>query len=406
MTPLRLAWSNMRHRTGHTLVALLGLTAVVLLVFMQLGFLDAVRRSASLLYGQLDFDLIILSEEYVNLGMPGTLPRSCLAQARSVPGVEAIHPLTATTGMWRGRRPVKDAQQRDVYPEWSIMLLAVDPDQLGTVFDEPVGRLVRSKAELAGYADLLRRSDNVLIDRSSRPEYGDAATWRPGSRNELNGQAVQVVGDVQVGTGFGYSALLILSEDALSRLTAWSPREVTFGLVKLEGGSQPSDPGHLTRARREVARALPPGTARVLTRDELYAQETEYWMSQTAIGRFFEVGVWVAFAVGAIFVYQMVAADISNNLPEFATVRALGYKGFYLSRVVIYQGLLLALVGYIPGLALALIGYLMTYVGSGVPITMTWERIGSVLGLTVLICLASTVLAIRLALKADPADLF
>jgi putative ABC transport system permease protein len=116
------------------------------------------------------------------------------------------------------------------------MTLAVEPDSLGEVFHEPEGNLVRSPAERAAYARLLSRRGNVLIDRTSRKEHGDARTWRPGAANRLNGRPVEVVGDVKIGTGFGYNGLLVLSEETMQDVSGWPASRATFGLVKLSPG--------------------------------------------------------------------------------------------------------------------------------------------------------------------------
>jgi putative ABC transport system permease protein len=110
--------------------------------------------------------------------------------------------------------------------------------------------------------------------------------------------------------------------------------------------------------------------------------------------------------VGGIFVYQMMATDINKNLPEYATIKALGYPGNYLSRVVYAQGVLLALVGYLPGLAVSLVGYELTRTGAGIPIGMTAARLAAVLVMTLLMCLLSASVAVRIVQRANPADLF
>jgi putative ABC transport system permease protein len=400
MSPLRLAWSNLRHQLLRSLLALTGVAAVVLLVFMQLGFLDSVRRTATLLFDQLDFDLILVSSEYDNLQMPGSFPRARLAQARSADGVQSVRPLTASLGLWRSPRPVRNGRH-DAQPEWNIMVLAVDPASLAEVFRDPVGGLVRSSDELAAYARLLGRGNTVLIDRTSRKEYGDAETWRPGTRNVLNGRSVVIVGDIKIGSGFGYNGLLLLSEETLATVTGWPAERVTFGLITLAPGHDPR------RARDELARHLPEGAGvKVLTRDDLSEYEIDFWMNRTAIGQFFLIGVGVALVVGGMFVYQMMAADINKNLPEYATIRALGYKGKYLSRVVIAQGVLLALLGYVPGLICSLVGYEMARDGAHIPIGMTTTRLVSVLGMTLLMCLLSASVAVRIVQRANPADLF
>jgi putative ABC transport system permease protein len=394
MSPARLAWSNLRHQRARTLIALVGVCAVVLLVFMQLGFLDSVTRTATLVYDHLDFDLLVVSSEFVNLGAPASFPRARLAQAGAAPDVRSARPLTAIVGLWR--RPAPPGGRAS---EWPIMALGVEPAELPAVLRDPVGRVVRSPEELAAHAALLGRTDLVLIDRSSRREYGSPETWRPGAVYELNGREVVIGGDIKVGIGFGYNGLLLTSEETLARVAGWPRDQVTFGLIKLA-------PGADRRAARDALTQSLPGDVMVLTREEINARENDYWVSRTAVGQFFVVGVGVALVVGGIFVYQMMATDITRRLPEYATLRALGYWKGFLPRVVFAQGTLLALIGYVPGLLMALVGYEMARYGAGIPIGMTGWRLVLVLGLTVGMCLLSSLVAVRIVQRANPADLF
>jgi putative ABC transport system permease protein len=391
-----LAWSNLRHNIARTLISVVGVGAVVLLVFMQLGFRDSVRRTATLLYDHLDFDLLVTSREFINLGKPASLPRQRLAQASALPGVAAVEPLTTSIGLWRQRR--EDPSQ-PLPPSWNIMILAVEPDGLERVLREPVGKVVRSRQELADQAGLLGRGSVVLIDRSSRKEYGTPATWTPGTRYELNGQEVEIGGDFKLGTGFGYNGLLLTGEETLTRVSGWPRDQVTFGLVKLVAGTPPR------RAQQALAAALP-RDVRVWTREDINHQEEDFWLSRTAVGQFFLVGVVVALMVGAIFVYQLMAGDISKRLPEYATLRALGYRRAYLTRTVYAQGVLLALAGYLPGSLLSLVGYKLARVNARIPIEMTSDRLAFVLLATLAMCLLSATVAVRIAQRANPADLF
>jgi putative ABC transport system permease protein len=393
MSPVRLAWSNLLNQRARTLIALVGVSAVVLLVFMQLGFLDSVTRTATLLYDHLDFDLLVVSSEFINLGAPASFPRARLAQAGAAPDVRSARPLTATVGLWRRPAPSGAASS-----EWPIMALAVEPAELPAVLRDPVGSVVRSPEELAAHAALLGRTDLVLIDRSSRKEYGSPETWRPGAVYELNGREVVIGGDVSVGTGFGYNGLLLTSEETLAR-AGWPRDQVTFGLIKLAPGADPR------AARDALARSLP-SDVRALTREEINALENDYWVSRTAVGRFFVFGVGVALVVGGIFVYQMMATDITRRLPEYATLRALGYRKGFLTRAVYAQGALLALIGYVPGLLMSLVGYEMAAYEARIPIGMTGWRLVLVLGMTVGMCLLSSLVAVRIVQRADPADLF
>ena len=114
----------------------------------------------------------------------------------------------------------------------------------------------------------------------------------------------------------------------------------------------------------------------------------------------------LAVVVGIIFVYQMMAADIRNMLPEYATVKALGYRPPYLTGVVLWQAVLLAGFGYLPGFLTALGLYSVARKFGGIPTGMTVEVAVGVLVLTCGMCLASGLLAVRKVHSADPADLF
>ncbi|MFO0825018.1 MAG: FtsX-like permease family protein [Gemmataceae bacterium] len=150
---------------------------------------------------------------------------------------------------------------------------------------------------------------------------------------------------------------------------------------------------------------LPPDV-KVVTRGELNTNESRYWLRLTSIGQFLVVAVILAVVVGIIFVYQMMAADIRNMLPEYATVKALGYRPTYLTAVVLWQAALLAMLGYIPGFFAALVLYAGARSFGGIPTGMTWDVALGVLTLTQGMCLASGLLAVRKVHAADPADLF
>src|SRR5690242_8131513 len=55
MNPLRLAWANLVHKRTRTLLAAAGVAFAVVLVFMELGMLGGVGRTATMLYDNLQF---------------------------------------------------------------------------------------------------------------------------------------------------------------------------------------------------------------------------------------------------------------------------------------------------------------------------------------------------------------
>jgi putative ABC transport system permease protein len=393
MNPFTLAWANLRHQRMRTFIAVGGVSFSVVLLFMQLGFLGSVDRAATQLYDHLDFDLLLLSSEYLDLNRPGDFPRERLAQAR-IDGVSAVLPLTTGLNLWRDPRP-----DIAVRRHWNIQVLAVEPAQLGQVFGGTALPIFHSQAELTEARTALARLDTVLLDENSWPEYGGPEERRPGARGELNGRRVELAGLFTIGTGFGFNGLLLTSEATFNRATGRDPNRVTFGQVQLAPNTDAA------AVRAALAHVLP-CDVQAMTRAEINKKERDYWNYSTAVGRFFSLAVLVALVVGGVFLYQIMAGDIRNHLPEYATAKALGYSAHYLVRVVFAQALLLGLIGYLPGLLAALALYAVTRNAARVPIEMAAGRIVFVLVLTQGMCLASGFLAARKLQTADPADLF
>lgn len=409
MTAAGLAWHNLAHKRGRTAVAVAGVAFAVVLVFMELGLYGGVGRTAAMLYDALRFDLLLVSTEYVDISRTGSFPRARVAQARAAAGVRDALPLSLGTGTWR--MPARRDLLGRTTPAGgvrSINVLGVPPDRLADVFATDRGRVFRSPDDARAAAALLGGPDAVLFDRRSKPEFGrldELVTVPPdgdpetGTALRFNGRRVNVVGGFRLGTGFSWNAMLMTNEATYSRLTLQPIDRVNFGLVTLEPGADPA-------AVAAQLRAVLPPDVQVLPRAEVEAREERHWMRLTSIGQFLLVAVVLAVVVGVIFVYQMMAADIRAMLPEYATVKALGYRPPFLTGVVLAQAAYLAALGFAPGFVAALGLYSLARNVGGIPTEMTAGRAALVFALTGMMCLASGLLAVRKVHDADPADLF
>ncbi|MCI0701239.1 MAG: hypothetical protein L0241_09195, partial [Planctomycetia bacterium] len=406
MTPLRLAWSNLVHKRARTFIASVGVAFAVILIFMEIGMVGGVSRTATMLYDSLQFDLLITSAEYLDLSRPGEIPRDRIAQAH-VEGVSEVIPLSVGVGSWR--LPAKEqlfGGTTEPGGQTSINIIAVPPDKLDRAFVLGEGGVFSSPDEARGAGEKLRELNTFLLDRKSKPEFGSVEqlqaippSGRDGEAVRLNAQRATIVGGFEIGTGFSWNGMLMCSEETFSRYTMRSLNKVNFGLVQLKPGEDP------VAVQKRFYAALPPDV-KVYTRDEINRDERRYWLRLTSVGQFLVVAVVLAIVVGVIFVYQMMAADIRNMLPEYATVKALGYRAPYLTGVVLWQAVLLALFGYVPAFFASLGFYSLARNYGGIPTNMTIEIATGVLALTGLMCLASGLLAVRKVHTADPADLF
>lgn len=120
----------------------------------------------------------------------------------------------------------------------------------------------------------------------------------------------------------------------------------------------------------------------------------------------FRFGVFVAVIAGMVFIYQVISSDVRNHYVEYATLKAIGYRRRFLSRVIMHQALILAGLGYTLGLSVSLVLYEVVERAALIPMSMNPGRLLLVLLLAIGFCSFSGLLCLRKVHQADPADLF
>lgn len=374
-TPL--AWRNVAHSKVRSLIALFGISFAILLIFMQLGFYAAAGSSATKVYEALDFDLLLRSPEYVFMARPAHFQRSRLEQVRGIEGVESVLPVWIGFGEWR------NTESGD---RWNILTFGLDPAE----------RPFRNPA-VNDQLPLLKEADTALSDLVSRPQHGSLAV---GVHSEVQHHRIRIVGRYAIGAGFVAGATMVTGRETfMSVFPEASPDRVSVGLVRLAPGISPA------LAAAEINKRLAP-VAVAMTQRDLSAAEQHFWLKVKPIGIMFTSGVLVAFIAGAVILYQVLASEVQNRLREYATLKALGYGNRYIYGVVVRQALIFAGLGFVPAFFAALVLYFLLRTQALVPLTMEFTRAAGVLGLTGLMCLSATFLAVRKLRDADPADLF
>ncbi len=104
---------------------------------------------------------------------------------------------------------------------------------------------------------------------------------------------------------------------------------------------------------RDLRKLTGPGT-QLFTRARLTARETSYWTTRTSVGLIFGSGLLISIVVGIMVVYQIVSTQVSRQLPQFATLKAIGYADGALAVTVAAMSLMIAVAGFAPALAAAL----------------------------------------------------
>ena len=379
---ISLAWLNLTHNKRRLAVSIAGVVCTVLMMFMQVGFLHALFDGQLGLLERLDTGLVVLSTRTRTLTDTTPFPQRRLAQALAVSGVVAVQPLYVASATW------KNPHERRTR---TIRVLAFDP--MASVLRIP---------ELERSRDALQWADTALFDVQSKPSYGRIA---PGMRVELARHTLRIVGLFTLGTDFVYDGTVLMSDRNFgrffpSRLSAEGAlRRVDIGLLQLVAGV---DPVLVQRAVLQIV----PADVLVLTKAELRAREMAYWQDSTPIGFVFTLGTAVGFVIGVMICYQILFTDVVDHLPQFATLKAMGYTNRYLIAVVLQEALLLSGLGFLPGLGLTQVLYIVLARLTGLPFSLTVWRTGLVLLLTVALAMVAGVIAVRKVVSTDPAEVF
>ena len=365
------------------LVALAGISFAGILMFMQLGFRDGLFDASVTAHRLFDADVVLISPRSASSVSMEAFPRRRLVQTLADPDVDGVTPVHWGLMLWRNPETRRNR---------SILALGFNPDD--PFFVDP---------SLAQKTDALKQKGRILFDQLSRPEFGPIADWYRDGRvveTEIAGNRVRVAGLVSLGTSFGADGNLLTStETFLDLMPQKPPGAIEVGLVRLKPGADPEQV--VSRLRQRL-----PKDVSVLTKQGFIDFEQNYWKSSTSIGFIFTLGAAMGFVVGCVIVYQVLYTDVSDHLPEYATLMAMGYRLSHLLGVVVREGFYLAAMGYVPAYMAGQGLYWFVRDATKLPVGMDLSRALTVLVMILVMCMLSSFLAMRRLIDADPAEIF
>lgn len=363
------------HERGRLIASVSGVTFALLLIFLQLGFRNALLDSALELLRQVDADILVINKEKDPFLKRTPMHHERLYQALAADGVETAAPL------WLALREWKNIKEDTLHP---IRIIGFNPDMPTFLIDA-----VRENAHK------LKRIGTALLDNRSRSSYGEL----PAGKAQVNLREIEIVGTFPLGTDFEVDGSLLVSDETFFELTGKSPKWTEIALLKLFPGT---DPGPVLD---QLARVLP-GDVRAFSKAQLIDRDLAYWRAGTPISVILLVGVALGFAVGVVICYQILYTEVLDHLAEFATLKAMGYSDRYIEFVVISESVLLAVLGFIPAMLLG--GGLLALLSwsSGLPAGVTIDEAARVGALALGMCTLAGLLALRKVRSLEPAELF
>lgn len=352
-------------------------------MFMQLGFRDGLFDTSVTVHKLFNADLVLISpRSKSSISMSG-FPRRRLIQAMAHKDVIGTTAINWNFLLWRNPENLSTR---------SILALGFDPTN-----DLLLDPNFKAKAET------LTNKGRVLFDELSRDEFGPVSSWFRSGRiveTEVAGKRVRVSGLVSLGPSFGADGNLITSRETyLDLVSSNPPGSIEIGLVRTKKGS------NIESIVRSLNASLP-NDVRVMSLQSFIDFEKNYWRSSTSIGFIFTLGAAMGFIVGCVIVYQILYSDVSDHLPEYATLMAMGYNLRTLLGVVAREGFLLAIMGYVPAYISGQLLYSLIRTSTKLPVQMSFARASIIFCLILFMCMGSAIAAMKRLADADPAEIF
>jgi len=364
-------------------VAAAGVVVAVMLMLVQLGIRQGALDNSVAVARRVTADLVVVSPRTKTIFASAQFPRRLLYRLGSSEDVVEIGEMYM--GQGRFRNPWNKL-------EFPVSIYGINPHS-------PMMNL----PGIERFADKLELTDRVLYDGLSRTNYGPVVKYlkEHGTLDvEVNLRKIQLVDTIDVGISINADGNLFMSPANFQRMfPGRQSGSVDLGLIRIRDGVS-------AEAVRDQLSQYLGQEAKVLTRDQLIDSEILFIRENAPLDFIFGMGAAVGFFIGFVVVYQILYTEVTNHMPQYATLKAMGFSDRYLLRMVVSQAMILSLLGYFPGFVLALGLYRVATNAIQMEFSMTVERAIAVFVLTMIMCGLSAIIAIRKVRTADPADVF
>lgn len=308
-----------------------GVAMALFLLLLQSGFYFGFLRDITVVSDSFDADLWISQPHLLSIDYVSQMDDLPAAQALSDGEVAAVMPV--------------------IY-EWSLIRCqphgaTEEGKTLGLDFSS--GLRVDLRTERQGeLAALLGVPGNVVVDAKHLSRIG---ITRPGEMGvEIHGLNANVVGLMHDKKLFTGACLIVTDLDNARRFLGLKANQISFVAVKCRPGAD------VRAAQTRLQSKLP--ECRVWTTGEFRGLTQGYWLKLTGIGPVLLLSASLATLVGFVTVFLTFSHLISEKLPMYAAMKAMGASTGELSALVLMQiaavfgiGSLLAVTGVLLALA-------------------------------------------------------
>jgi len=361
------------HDRSTTAGSLLGVIAIVFLVGQQLSVLFGLFSYMSVLVDHSGADIWVCTKNSENVHATGSIPIRYLDRINGLTGIEWVEPVVFGSGTFK-----RMDGQRQVVQVVGVRAprLALGPWRFAqgspeTLFDYDALTVDKLDLNILGFPEL-----NQFY--------------------EINNTRVRISGITQSIRGFG-GTLVFTNMVKAKEIINFAAGRCSAILIKLNPGVD------IEQMAADIQSLLP--KTEILSAPDLSYKTRTYYISNTGIGGSFGFSTLVGALVGIIIITLTMYTGVLNREKEFAVLRALGARKRDILFIVLYQSLIIGFVGIFIGfllLALFLNGLHDTRLPSYMPRFVPFYH---ALG-TLILCLFGSILAMRRAIRIDPATVF
>ncbi|MDD2453383.1 MAG: ABC transporter permease [Synergistaceae bacterium] len=361
------------HDRSSTAGALLGVVAIVFLVGQQLSILFGLLNYMSVLVDHSGADVWIMSPHVRNADAGDLVSGRFMDRAMGLEDVEWAEPVLIGNGLFKTSGGSSE----------SVRVVGVRRPRLSG------GPWEYEEADERGLLDF----ESVTVDRLDLAKLGNPAL---GEVTEIGGRRVRVGAVTKGARGF-QGTLVFAPLEKVKEISRTPPGRYSAVLVRFR-------PGAVREAALESLQAAMP-LHTVYTTDELSRLTRRYYFINTGIGGSFGFSTVIAVLIGIVIISLTMYTSVLGRARDFAVMRAIGGRRRDVAVVVFSEVLIITCMGLFIGFLL-LAALLNATSGSSIPSYFPAEVAPILAAGALLVSLAGSLVALRVALKAEPASVF
>jgi putative ABC transport system permease protein len=369
-----LARKNLLHDRVRLLVTLTGIVFAVVLSAVQLGLFVGFQRATSDVIRFAGADLWVMSRGVTHLENAVPFSERKAYDARAIDGVVSVQTHIIQFAQWKK-------------PDGGQELVTLIGAESGAPLGQPWNLV-------AGSVEALSEPDAVIVDELYLDKLGIRGV---GDLVEINNRRARVVGLTRGIRTFTTTPAVFASFKRALDYAQLPADQALYLLVR-------TDP-HADQAAIAADLRVHLADVDVYTADAWRRAQEFYWLFGTGAGVTVLIAAVLGLLVGIVVVGQTIYAATLDHIREYGTLKAMGASNAYLYRVILEQAATSAVAGYVIGLGIAVAAARVSLHGT-TAILLTPTLVISLFVLTVVMCMAASMVSINKVTRLDPAMVF